>query len=130
MHRFRGALQGGRGGDLEANLRRWIAASLFFFTLLGAGAGTLYAWCRHEDSVERAVRRNLGRVGVSAHWVSCTEDHDARIGSAVVIFYRCYPHGGQEDGVEVCSPFIGGRPLTEAEARHISIETGACRNQG
>jgi hypothetical protein len=92
-------------------------------------AGGVYAWFRHENAVERAVHRQPEGSSGATDWVSCTEDHTTRLHSGLIIFYRCHPHGGAQDGIEICAPFRGERLLTPSEASEIPLTVAFCRNQ-
>jgi hypothetical protein len=95
-----------------------------------------YPWHRHEDSIERAVHARLLAQGIDPGWVSCSKDHTLRVSGSLVTFYRCDLHGtasGMGEGPSesaVCTPFINGRIVTEAEARRIPFEKGFCEGFG
>jgi hypothetical protein len=117
-------------------VRQRLAGLLIAALLVGAGVGA-YLWYRHENGTERAVHAQLRTRGISADWVSCSNDHTVRAGASTVTYYRCDLHGSQErrDGLvpvgsEVCVPFVGGRVATEAEIRLIRLEDGFCENFG
>ncbi|HLM33872.1 MAG TPA: hypothetical protein VK285_07350 [Gaiellaceae bacterium] len=107
---------------------RIVAVALVLALLFAAGA--TWAWYRHEDPAERAVHEDLVRKGQEVDWVSCDDDHTWRLGEKLVIFYRCVPHGGDEDGVDVCVALVEGRFLTPEEARKLPIGASACKDQG
>ena len=93
-------------------------------------SGALWAWYRHEDPVENAVREDLLREGEEVDRVSCDRDHDTRLGEQRVVFYSCTPHGGREDGKVRCVAMVGDRFLTPAEAQRLPMGVAICRDQG
>ena len=109
-------------------MKRWMIVGAVL-ALLGASVASVYAWHRHEDSVERAVHAQLKATGIDPGWVSCLEDHTVRSGGTLVIFYRCDLHGegtGTGAGLEpsesaACTPFINGHVMTAAEARRLRL---------
>jgi hypothetical protein len=107
---------------------RLVAIALVLALLFAGGA--MWAWYRHEDAAERAVHEDLLRKGQEVDWVSCDDDHTWRLGEKLVTFYRCVPHGGEEDGLLVCVALVDGRFLTPNEARKIPIGAGSCKGQG
>ncbi len=118
-------------------MRRWLIVGAVL-ALLGAGVASAYLWHRHEDSIERAVHARLLSPGIDPGWVSCSKDHTVPIGGSLVTFYRCDLHGESTgSGVgkgpaesAVCTPFIDGRIVTEAEARRIPFEKSFCEGFG
>jgi hypothetical protein len=105
-----------------------IVAVALVLALLFAGGAT-WAWYRQESPVERAVHEDLLREGQEVDRVSCDRDHTSRLGEQSVAFYRCTPHGGEEDGVVRCIAMVGHRFLTPAEAQKLPIGVGVCRDQ-
>jgi hypothetical protein len=118
-------------------MRRWLIVGAVI-ALLGASVAGVYVWHRHEDEVERAIHLRLEAQGIDPGWVSCSEDHTLRTEGSVFTFYRCDLHGegtGSGEGLEtsesaVCTPFIDGRIVTEAEARRIPLEKSFCEGFG
>jgi hypothetical protein len=118
-------------------MRRWVIVSALL-ALLGASVAGVYLWHRHEDSIERAAHARLKTQGIDPGWVSCSEDHTLRSAGALVTFYRCDLHGqgtGWGAGLEpsesaVCTPFINGRIVTEAEERRIPFQKSFCEGFG
>ncbi len=106
-----------------------IVAVALVLALLFAG-GAVWAWYRHEDPVERAVHEDLLREGQEVERVSCDRDHTSQLGEQSVAFYRCTPHGGEEDGVVRCVAMVGDRFLTSAEAQRLPIRVAFCGDQG
>ena len=118
-------------------MRRWLIVGAVL-ALLGASVASVYVWHRHEDKIERAIHAQLKAQGIDPGWVSCSEDHTFRSGGSLFTFYRCDLHGeGTGSGVglgpsesAVCTPFINGRIVTEAEARRIPLEKTFCEGFG
>jgi hypothetical protein len=108
-------------------MRRWVIVG-GLFALVAASVVGVYMWYRHEDSIERAVHAHLKTTVLQADWVSCHEDHSYRAGGSLITFYRCDVHGGSAGAV--CTPFINGRVINEAEARRIPLEKAFCRGFG
>ena len=87
--------------------------------------GGVYLWNQHENGIERAVHARLRERGIAAHRVSCSKDHEVATRVSAITYYRCEVHGGDQQrrnglvpaGEEVCVPFVGERPATEAEVR-------------
>ena len=110
---------------------------LVILALIAGGALGLYLWNRHENGIEKAVHAQLKERGIAADWVSCSKDHDVTTGASTITYYRCEVQGGDQEmrdglvpaGEEVCVPFVGDRPATEAEARVIRLEDVFCENQ-
>lgn len=106
-----------------------IAALALVLALLFAGGAT-WAWYRHETPAEQAVHADLLREGHEVDRVSCDLDHATRLAQLSVDFYRCTPHGGDEDGMVRCVAMVGARFLTPAEAQRLPTGVGICQNQG
>ena len=114
--------------DAERDQAALVAVGIVLALLFAGGA--MWAWYRQEDPVETAVREDLLREGQEVDRVSCDRDHTARLGEQSVVFYRCTPHGGPEDGIVQCVAMVGDRFLTPAEAQQLPIGVAACRDQG
>jgi hypothetical protein len=100
----------------QAGLVTTLAVELIAVTACGGGS-----------AVERAVAdRNRGQLDS----VSCTQDHNVRIGGRNATVYRCFAHGGNRDGEEICVIWRDGRLLGGRELARVPLTDLLCEGQG
>jgi hypothetical protein len=84
-----------------------------------------------QSSVEKTVTAYLQSKpdGSGTKSTSCGEDHTLKVQGKSATVYRCIPHGGQQDGIEVCVAFQNGRMLGEKERSTVPMTKLFCRDQ-
>jgi hypothetical protein len=108
-------------------MRRWLIFTAVL-ALIAVTAAAVYAWHRHESTVERAVHTRLDERHIAVSWVSCTNDHSVGSRTSMITYYRCDPHA--RDHAMVCVPFVGDRLATEAELRDLTLNQVFCEGFG
>jgi hypothetical protein len=101
------------------------------FSLLGVVVFALCACSGGQSSVEKTVTAYLNsqQGGSGTKSTSCAEDHMLNVQGKTATVYRCIPHGGQQDGIEVCVVFQNGRMLGEKQRSTVPMTKLFCRDQ-
>jgi hypothetical protein len=83
-----------------------------------------------ESSVEKTVTAYLMTTsGPGTKSTSCAEDHTLKVQGTTATVYRCIPHGGEQDGIEVCVAFHNGRMLGAKQRSTVPMTELLCRGQ-